>query len=41
MSLLMPFLLPIATSLISVFIKGRMLIGINLISSFALLVFAM
>lgn len=41
MSLLMTFLLPIATSLISVFIKGRLLTGINLLSSFALLVLAM
>jgi len=41
MSLLMPFLLPIATSLLSVFIKGRLLIGMNLISSFALLILAL
>jgi len=41
MSLLMPFLLPIATSLLSVFLKGRLLTGINLFSSFALLVLAM
>jgi len=41
MSLLLPFLLPIATSLLNVFVKGRLLTGINLASSFALLVLTM
>ena len=40
MSLLITFLIPLLTSLLSIFVRGRLLISLNLVSSFVLLVSA-